>query len=44
MAFAHQARFAIENARLFESVRSTLAEVTGLKNLMTMCLLLLRAE
>jgi PAS domain S-box-containing protein len=34
MAFAHQAAVAIENARLFESVRSTLAEVTGLKNLM----------
>jgi adenylate cyclase len=34
MAFAYQAAIAIENARLFESVRSTLAEVTGLKNLM----------
>jgi adenylate cyclase len=34
MAFAHQAAVAIENARLFESVRATLAEVTGLKNLM----------
>jgi adenylate cyclase len=34
MAFASQAAVAIENARLFESVRSTLAEVTGLKNLM----------
>lgn len=34
MAFAHQAAVAIENARLFESVRSTLAEVTELKNLM----------
>jgi adenylate cyclase len=34
MAFAHQAAVAIENARLFESVRKTLAEVTGLKNLM----------
>ncbi len=33
-AFAHQAAIAIENARLFESVRQTLAEVTGLKNLM----------
>lgn len=32
--FANQAAIAIENARLFESVRSTLAEVTGLKNLM----------
>jgi adenylate cyclase len=34
MAFAHQAAVAIENARLFESVRKTLAEVTELKNLM----------
>ena len=34
MAFGSQAAVAIENARLFESVRSTLAEVTGLKNLM----------
>jgi adenylate cyclase len=34
MAFAHQAAVAIENARLFESVRRTLAEVTELKNLM----------
>lgn len=33
-AFANQAAVAIENARLFESVRRTLAEVTGLKNLM----------
>jgi PAS domain S-box-containing protein len=33
-AFANQAAVAIENARLFESVRTTLAEVTGLKNLM----------
>lgn len=33
-AFANQAAVAIENARLFESVRQTLAEVTGLKNLM----------
>ncbi len=33
-AFAHQAAIAIENARLFESVRQTLAEVTELKNLM----------
>ena len=33
-AFANQAAVAIENARLFESVRSTLAEVTELKNLM----------
>jgi adenylate cyclase len=33
-AFANQAAFAIENARLFESVRSTLAEVTELKGLM----------
>jgi PAS domain S-box-containing protein len=34
MAFADQAAVAIENARLFESVRQTLAEVTELKNLM----------
>lgn len=33
-AFAHQAAVAIENARLFQSVRQTLAEVTELKNLM----------
>jgi adenylate cyclase len=33
-AFANQAAVAIENARLFESVRSTLAEVTELKTLM----------
>ncbi len=33
-AFANQAAVAIENARLFASVRRTLAEVTGLKNLM----------
>jgi adenylate cyclase len=33
-AFANQAAVAIENARLFESVRATLGEVTGLKNLM----------
>jgi PAS domain S-box-containing protein len=33
-AFANHAAVAIENARLFESVRKTLAEVTGLKNLM----------
>jgi PAS domain S-box-containing protein len=32
--FANQAAIAIENARLFESVRKTLAEVTALKNLM----------
>ena len=32
--FAHQAAVAIENARLFESVRTSLAEVTELKNLM----------
>ncbi len=32
--FANQAGVAIENARLFDSVRATLAEVTGLKNLM----------
>jgi len=34
MAFSNQAAVAIENARLFESVRRTLAEVTELKNLM----------
>jgi len=33
-AFANQAAFAIANARLFDSVKRTLAEVTGLKNLM----------
>ena len=33
-AFANQAAVAIENARLFESVRQTLSEVTELKNLM----------
>jgi adenylate cyclase len=33
-AYANQAAVAIENARLFESVRCTLAEVTQLKNLM----------
>ncbi len=33
-AFANQAAIAIENARLFESVQSTLDEVTELKNLM----------
>ena len=32
--FANQAAVAIENARLFASVRKTLAEVTELKNLM----------
>jgi adenylate cyclase len=32
--FANQAATAIENARLFSSVRQTLVEVTGLKNLM----------
>ena len=32
--FANQAAIALENARLFESVRQTLAEVTELKNLM----------
>jgi adenylate cyclase len=32
--FADQAAIAIENARLFASVRQTLDEVTGLKNLM----------
>jgi PAS domain S-box-containing protein len=33
-AFANQAAMALENARLFESVRLTLDEVTELKNLM----------
>ncbi len=33
-AFSNQAAVAIENARLFDSVRRTLAEVTELKNLM----------
>jgi len=33
-AFSNQAAIAIDNARLFQSLRSTLAEVTGLKNLM----------
>ena len=33
-AFSNQAAIAIDNARLFESLRSTLAEVTGLKNMM----------
>ena len=33
-AFANQAAVAIENARLFSSLKGTLAEVTGLKNLM----------
>jgi adenylate cyclase len=33
-AFSNQAATAIENARLFESVRQTLSEVTELKNLM----------
>lgn len=33
-AFANQAAIAIENARLFESIENTLAEVTELKNLM----------
>ena len=33
-AFANQAAVALENARLFDSVRHTLAEVTDLKNLM----------
>jgi PAS domain S-box-containing protein len=33
-ALANQAAVAIENARLFESVRSSLSEVTELKNLM----------
>jgi PAS domain S-box-containing protein len=34
VTFANHAGVALENARLFESVRCTLAEVTGLKNLM----------
>lgn len=34
MAFGHQAAVAIENARLFESVRQTLIEVSELKSLM----------
>jgi adenylate cyclase len=34
MAFANQAAVAIDNARLFSSLKNTLAEVTGLKNLM----------
>jgi PAS domain S-box-containing protein len=34
LAFANQAAAAIENARLFTSLRQTLAEVTGLKSLM----------
>jgi len=34
VAFANQAAVAIENARLFTSLRQTLSEVTGLKNLM----------
>ena len=33
-AFSNQAAIAIDNARLFESLRTTLAEVTGLKNMM----------
>ena len=34
VAFANQAAVAIENARLFSSLKNTLEEVTGLKNLM----------
>jgi PAS domain S-box-containing protein len=34
LAFSNQAAVAIENARLFTSLRMTLAEVTALKNLM----------
>src|SRR5512138_3325404 len=34
VAFANQAAVAIDNARLFTSLRQTLEEVTGLKNLM----------
>ena len=33
-AFSNQAAIAIDNARLFVTLRSTLAEVTGLKNMM----------
>ncbi|MHB8628603.1 MAG: GAF domain-containing protein [Aggregatilineales bacterium] len=33
-AFANQAALAIENARLFESVRSSLAEITAMRDLM----------
>lgn len=33
-AFANQAAIAIENARLFETVRTSLAEITGARNLM----------
>jgi len=33
-AFSNQAAVALENARLFESLRRTLSEVTGLKSLM----------
>jgi PAS domain S-box-containing protein len=34
VAFANQAAVAIENARLFSSLKQTLEEVTGLKNMM----------
>ncbi|MEI7844221.1 MAG: adenylate/guanylate cyclase domain-containing protein [Chloroflexota bacterium] len=34
MALSNQAAIAIDNARLFASLRNTLAEVTGLKNMM----------
>ena len=34
VAFSNQAAVAIDNARLFSSLKQTLAEVTGLKNLM----------
>jgi len=34
VAFANQAAVAVENARLFSSLKQTLEEVTGLKNLM----------
>ncbi len=34
VAFSNQAAIAIDNARLFESLRSTLSEVTALKNMM----------
>lgn len=34
VAFGNQAAVAIQNARLFSSLKQTLAEVTGLKNLM----------